>query len=135
MKIPTHIRLPGIGEIAIVNISDLEMNGQKVFCGYSNQTEASTFAVERIVSTENAIAANSSQFSSNGTKQNIKESVPINALSENRTFYINCTNSAIRCVQIDCRLGPFLNSLHVAKFLVTLDLQVENFPSQYNIVK
>ncbi|XP_067204959.1 integrin alpha-9-like [Linepithema humile] len=124
VKIPTHIRLPGIGEIAIVNIGDLEMNGQELFCGYSSQTEVSTSVVEEI--TENTIAVNSS--SANGTKFSI-EGAPMNALSENRTFYINCTNNAIRCEQIDCRLGPFLSSLHVAKFLVTLDLQVKNFPN------
>lgn len=53
----------------------------------------------------------------------------MNVPSENRTLYVNCTNSAVECLQIDCRLGPFLSSLSVAKFLITLDLQLSNFPA------
>jgi len=121
-----YIRLSGIGEIAIVNISNLEMNKQKFSYGYSNQTERPTSVVEEITSTENAVNL------MNDTKFSIEESAAsMSALSENRTFYINCTNSAIRCEQIICGLGPPLSFLHTAKLLVTLDLQVKNFPSQY----
>lgn len=137
VKIPTHFRRPDAEDIVIVNINDIIgiMDGYQFYCSDSNQTEILS-APNKIVSTDDVIVMNSNIANDNThAKFSIEEDTPINVPSENRTLYINCTNNAIECVQITCRLGPFLSSLSVAKFLMTLDLQLSSFPGKYNIAK
>ncbi|XP_024893200.1 integrin alpha-9-like [Temnothorax curvispinosus] len=130
VKIPMHFRRHGAEDIAVVNINDTIgiMDGHQFYCSYSNQTEVPA-ALNKIVSTDDVIVMNSSNIASKNThaKFSIEEDTPMNVPSENRTLFINCTSNEIECVQITCRLGPFLSSLSVAKFLVTLDLQLSRF--------
>lgn len=138
VKIPTHLRRRDAVDVAIVSINDTigKMDGYEFYCSDSNQTEvlseSSRVAFSRkIASTDDAIVTNASSVASKNThaKFSIEEDAPLNVPSENRTLYINCTNNAVECVRITCRLGPFLSSLSVAKFLVTLDLQLSSFPA------
>lgn len=142
VKIPTYLRRHDAEDVAIVNINETisRMDGYQFYCSDSNQTEvlsAASLRRKKIASTDDVIVMNSSSVARNNThaKFSIEEDTPINVPSENRTLYINCTSNAIQCVQITCRLGPFLSSLSVAKFLVTLDLQLSSFPGRYNIVE
>lgn len=144
VKIPTHLRRHNAENIAIVNINETirRIDGYEFYCSdYSNQIEipplASLYRKNFIKRFTDDVTMNSSSVANNNThaKFSIEEDTPMNVPSENRTFYINCTNNAIQCVQITCRLGPFLSSLSVAKLLVTLDLQLSSFPGKYNIVK
>lgn len=139
VKIPAHFRRHDVEDVVIVSVNDTIgiMDGYQFYCSDSNQTEVLSAALNKIVSTDDVIVINSSSIASNNTheKFSIEEDTPMNVPSENRTLYINCTNNAIECVQITCRLGPFLSSLSVAKFLVTLDLQLSNFPGKYNIAR
>lgn len=138
VKIPTYLRRYDAEDVMIVSINDTvgRMDGYQFYCSDSNQTELISMASNKIASTDDVIIMNSSIVTSNNThaKFSIEEDTPMNVPSENRTLYINCTNNAIECVKITCRLGPFLSSLSVAKFLVTLDLQLSSFPGKYNIV-
>lgn len=132
VKIPTHIRrLHDTADIAIVSINDTigRMDAYQFYCSDSNKTDDGFF----VASTDNAILMNPENTKTHA-RFSIEEDTPMNLPSENRTLYINCTNSAVECAKIDCRLGPFLSSLSVAKFLVTLDLQLSNFPGKYNHV-
>jgi len=138
VKIPTHLHRYNAEDVAIVSINDTigKMDGYQFYCSDSNQTEVLSVASNRIPSTNDVIVINSNVVNNNThAKFSIEEDTPMNVPSENRTLYINCTNNAIECVQITCRLGPFLSSLSVAKFLVTLDLQLSSFPGKYNIVE
>ncbi|XP_025265268.1 integrin alpha-4-like isoform X2 [Camponotus floridanus] len=129
VKIPTHIRQShDAADVAIVSINDTtgRMDAYQFYCSDSNETDdglsiASKQMADNVIllSPENKTYA---RFS-------IEEDTPMNLPSENRTLYINCTNDAVECAKIDCRLGPFLSSLSVAKFLITLDLQLSNFPA------
>ncbi|CAL1684033.1 unnamed protein product [Lasius platythorax] len=127
VKIPTHIlRSHDTGDIAIVNINDTigRMDAYEFYCSDSNETEGLSVASKKM---DNAILVRAEN--NTHARFSIEEDTPMNVPSENRTIYINCTNSAIKCARIDCRLGPFLSSLSVAKFLVTLNLQLSNFPA------
>ncbi|XP_011062197.1 PREDICTED: integrin alpha-PS4-like [Acromyrmex echinatior] len=132
VKIPTHLRRPDAKDVMIISINDTigRMDGYQFYCSDSNQTEVLSITSNKIVSI-NDVIVNSSSVASNNThaKFSIEENTQMNVPSENRTLYINCTSNAIECVHIVCRLGPFLSSLSVAKFLVTLDLQLSNFPA------
>ncbi|KAL6431766.1 hypothetical protein ACFW04_007349 [Cataglyphis niger] len=133
VKIPTHIRQShDTGDIAIVSINETigRMDAYQFYCSDSNETDSElSVASERIIiaSTDNAILK--SAENDTHARFSIEENTPMYMPSENRTLYVNCTNSAIKCARIDCRLGPFLSSLSVAKFLVTLDLQLSKFPA------
>ncbi|KAL0127515.1 hypothetical protein PUN28_003059 [Cardiocondyla obscurior] len=132
VKIPMYFHRHDAGDVTIVNINDIIgiMDGYQFYCSDLNQTEVLSDGLNKIVSRDNVIV-NSSSIANNDThaKFSIEENTPINVPSENRTLYINCTSDVIKCVQISCRLGPFLSSLSVAKFLVTLDLQLSSFPA------
>jgi len=134
VKIPTHLRRSDAKDVMIININDTDgrMDGYQFYCSDSNQTEVFSITSNKIVSMDDVIV-NSSSIASNNThaRFSIEENTQINVPSENRTLYINCTSNAIECVHITCRLGPFLSYLSVAKFLVTLDLQLSNFPGKY----
>lgn len=134
VKIPMRFRRHNAEDVAIVSIKDTIgiMDGYQFYCSDSNQTEVLSAELNKIVSTDDVIVMNSSSITSNNThaKFSIDEDTPMNVPSENRTLYINCTSNAIECVEITCRLGPFLSSLSVAKFLVTLDLQLSTFPGK-----
>lgn len=136
VKIPTHLRRPDAEDVMIININNTigRMDGYQFYCSDSNQTEVLSVTSNKIVSMDDVIV-NSSSVTSNNThaKFSIEENTQINVPSENRTLYINCTSDTIKCVYITCKLGPFLSSLSVAKFLVTLDLQLSSFPGKYNI--
>lgn len=138
VKIPMRFRRQDTEDVAIVSINDTIgiMDGYQFYCD-SKQTEVISVALNKIISMDDVIVINSSNIAENNThaKFSIEEDTPLNVPSENRTLYINCTSNAIECVQITCRLGPFLSSLSVAKFLVTLDLQLSSFPGKYNIAK
>ncbi|XP_072762509.1 integrin alpha-8 isoform X2 [Anoplolepis gracilipes] len=130
VKIPTHIRRShDTGDIAIVSINDTigRMDAYEFYCSDSNETDGVSIASKKIASTNNEILV--SAENNTHARFSIEEDAPMNVPSENRTLYVNCTNSAVECLQIDCRLGPFLSSLSVAKFLITLDLQLSNFPA------
>jgi len=129
MKIPTHIWRSNDEKIAIVNIRDIigRMNKYELFCDDLRQTEFSS-AMKKDISTH-TIMTNSSSIANDN--RHAKFSTPINVPPENRTIYINCTSSAIYCAQFECRLRPFSSSLSFAKFVITLDLQLSNFPSKY----
>lgn len=128
LKIPTHIWRGDTGRIAIVNINNIigKMDGHELHCN-SHQTEFS-FALKKTVSTHKIIIKNSSSIANKSTHAKFSINVP----AETRTFYVNCTSNAVHCAQFDCRLRPFINSLSVAKFLVTLDLHRSKFPGKYN---
>ncbi|XP_070157103.1 integrin alpha-PS4 isoform X2 [Polyergus mexicanus] len=131
VKIPTHIRRSHDTEnIAIVSINDTigRMDAYQFYCSDLNETYGLSVMSERIAATDNAILVKSVENDTHA-RFSIEEDSPMYVPSENRTLYVNCTNSAIKCTRIDCRLGPFLSSLSVAKFLVTLDLQLSNFPA------
>ncbi|XP_012523377.1 integrin alpha-PS4 [Monomorium pharaonis] len=133
VKIPMYFRRNDAENVMIVSINDTvsRMDGYQFYCSDSNQTEVISVVSNKIASKDDVIVMNSSIVTSNNThaKFSIEENTPMNVPSENRTLYINCTNNAIECVQITCRLGPFLSSLSVAKFLVTLNLQLSSFPA------
>ncbi|XP_011872800.1 PREDICTED: integrin alpha pat-2-like [Vollenhovia emeryi] len=134
VKIPTYFRRSNAEDVAIVNVNDIIgiMDGYQFYCSDSNQTEVLSVALNKIASTNDVIVMNTSSIASNNThaKFSIEEDTPMHVPSENRTLYINCTSDAVECVQITCRLGPFLSSLSVAKFLVTMDLQLSSFPAE-----
>ncbi|KAM0729346.1 Integrin alpha-PS4 [Formica fusca] len=105
VKIPTHIqRSHDTGNIAIVSINDTigRMDAYQFYCSDSNETYGLSVMSERIASTDNAILVKSAENDTHA-RFSIEEDSPI--------------------------LGPFLSSLSVAKFLVTLDLQLSNFPA------
>ncbi|XP_039310702.1 integrin alpha-8 isoform X3 [Solenopsis invicta] len=130
MKIPTHIWRSNDEKIAIVKIDDIidQMNQYELYCDELQQTEFSN-ALKKNIPTHTAIMMNS-PISANDN-MHPKFNTPLYVPPEERTVYINCTSNAIYCAQIDCRLRPFSSYLSFAKFVITLDLQLSNFPSKY----
>ncbi|KAL6264540.1 hypothetical protein P5V15_004645 [Pogonomyrmex californicus] len=129
VKIPIRLCRHDIEDVAIVSINDTigKMDGHQFYCSDSNETEIFSVVSKKIAMNNHAVMVNSTNNKTH-EKFSIEENIPMNVPSENRTFFINCTSNVIQCVQISCRLGPFISSLSVAKFLVTLDLQLSNFP-------
>ncbi|XP_032691162.1 integrin alpha-9-like isoform X2 [Odontomachus brunneus] len=128
MRIPTHWQ-HSTGNIVIANISSVIsiLDGSPFHCGDFNHNDAPLIDDSTIASL--ALVTNSSYIASNNTHANFSsgENTLIDVPPANRTLYVNCTNNSVRCKQISCKVGPFPNTLSVAKLLITLDLQVLNF--------
>lgn len=128
MRIPTHWQ-HSTGDIVIANISSVIsiLDGSPFHCGDLNHIDAPLIDDFKIASA--ALVADLSHVASNSTHANFssEENTLIDVPPANRTLYVNCTNNAVRCKQISCKVGPFPSTLSVAKLLITLDLQVPNF--------
>lgn len=134
VQIPIYWR-HGTEVIKIININDTigKMDGHQFYCSDSDQTDWPIVEAKKIAAKNNAIVINSSNTVDNSVnaKFSVEEGTLINVPFENRTLYVNCTNIAVQCARIDCKLGPFVSSLSVAKLLITLDLQLANFHGKY----
>lgn len=133
MRIPTHWRHSG-EDIAIANINNIVgmMDGLPFYCDDFIYTDAPLIDDFNLVSAA-LVVAESSRVADNSTRVNFISgaSAPIDVPSSNRMLYVNCTNDAVQCQQVNCKVGPFESTLSVAKLLITLHLQVQNFHGKY----
>ncbi|XP_017793585.1 PREDICTED: integrin alpha-8-like [Habropoda laboriosa] len=67
------------------------------------------------------------QFHCTYKKFTMDANVSTNLPPENRSIYINCTNTNVKCTYIKCKLGPFLSSSSVAKLSLILDFYLFDF--------
>ncbi|EFN89848.1 Integrin alpha-PS4 [Harpegnathos saltator] len=130
LRIPTHWRRHRIGDITVANIESIvgTMDGSAFHCGDFNRTDA-PFTEGDLKIASAAFVLESPRFVADDSRHvnSSNEYSSLDLPSANRTLYINCTNEAVRCEQVSCKVGPFASTLSVAKLLVTLDLQVPNF--------
>jgi len=129
VHIPIRIRRSNAKNVDIIDINNIIgiIDEHQFYCNdIINQNNVLIAPpLEKIAS---AMLVDSSNVGDNNTNARTE----LNArMYENRTLYINCSNNAIECIQIDCILGPLASSLSVARFRVILDLQLANFPGKY----
>lgn len=116
ISIPTYWK-HSTGDIQIININETigYMDGQQFYC------TPSTYLISE--------PKNHSTYSELNVQEQFPmgTDLPINLPPENRTVYINCTNTDIKCTRIKCELDPFRSSSTVAKLSVILDIYFSNF--------
>lgn len=122
-------------EIARVNQTFGLMEGKRFYCTDSSRTTedrvaddviyADSFSVEKSTATERSTSPRKGNHTFE--RFSIEENPTMTVPPENRTLYLNCTNPAVECTRISCKLGTFASSLTVAKLTVTLDMQLKNF--------
>lgn len=96
------------------------MDNQLFHCTYLNST-VSTALIDNF----KIYTANTEKYTS---KKFITDSnFSINFPPKNRSLYVDCINDNVKCTYIKYKLGPFLNSLSIAKFSVILDIYLFNF--------
>lgn len=131
LRIPTRWQ-HGAGDIVIANVNSVVgvMDGSQFYCDNFNRTDVPLFDdSSKLVSAAFIVAESPPRVKDNRTRANFSsgEGAPMDVPSANRTLYVNCTSNAVRCKQVNCKVGPFLSTMSVAKLLITLDLQVPNF--------
>lgn len=121
ISIPTFWK-QSIGDIQIININDTTCNyidNQPFHCTYLNST-VSTALIDNF----KIYTANTEKY----TEKFITDSnFSINFPPKNRSLYVDCINDNIKCTYIKYKLGPFLNSLSIAKISLILDFYLPNF--------
>ncbi|XP_078038533.1 integrin alpha-8 [Augochlora pura] len=112
VSIPSHWK-HSTGDIQIINLNKTNgnMDGQLFYCKHSRMPtlypEDPKFVVQE-------------EFQS-GTNFSLSLS------PENRSIYLNCSNTDVHCSYLECLLGPFTASTSVAKLMLTLDLYLNSF--------
>lgn len=91
------------------------MDGQPFYC-----THLTTLVSESKIDTTTAELYAQEKFTMD---TNFSRNFP----AENRSIYINCTNTNVECTHIKCKLGPFLHSSSVAKLSLVLDFYLSDF--------
>ncbi|PBC26440.1 Integrin alpha-PS3 [Apis cerana cerana] len=123
ISIPTFWK-QSIGDIQIININDTTcsyIDNQPFHCTYLNST-VSTALIDNF----KIYTANTEKY----TEKFITDSnFSINFPPKNRSLYVDCINDNIKCTYIKYKLGPFLNSLSIAKISLILDFYLPNFKS------
>lgn len=114
--IPTHL-MDGDNKIDIVTINRTELslpktmiNRHNSFCSNGTIEDRTEFKYDDNYSVE---------------KINIKDNF-MNVLTDDRTFYVNCSNPLIICTTIYCVLQTPLNLSTVAEIKFTMDLKIKN---------
>lgn len=113
------------------------MEGKQFFCTDSSNSTSDddSLAIDSLVQqdvTRIEQVRNSSDRNRTMERFSIEETTSSNLPPDSRTIYLNCTNPAITCAQISCKLGTFASSLTVAKLVITLDLELKNFRRKFN---
>ncbi|XP_017761213.1 PREDICTED: integrin alpha-5-like [Eufriesea mexicana] len=119
VNIPTHWKY-STGNIQIININQTigYMDGQPFHC-----THLTTLVSESKIDITTTELYTQEKFTMD---TNFSRNFP----AENRSVYINCTNTNVECTRIKCKLGPFLHSSSVAKLSLILDFYLSNFKSK-----
>ncbi|XP_074104924.1 integrin alpha-9 isoform X2 [Cotesia typhae] len=114
--IPTHlIDSDNTIDIATINRTELSLpktmiNRHNSFCSNGTIEDHTEFKYDDNYSVE---------------KINIKDNI-VNVLTNDRTFYVNCSNPLIICTTIYCVLQTSLNLSTVAEIKFTMDLKIKN---------
>ncbi|XP_057337541.1 integrin alpha-4-like isoform X2 [Microplitis mediator] len=114
--IPTHLIIDEKNTLEIATINRTELSLPKTMINTYN-----SFCSEGIVENRTGLGNNNS-IENVITKDNL-----LNILTEDRTFYINCSNPSIICTSFYCVLQTPLNSSTIAEVTFTLDLKLKNF--------
>lgn len=119
LSIPTFWK-QSIGDIQIININDITcsyMDNQPFHCIYLNSTVSTT-----LIDNFKIYTANTEKSEKFITDSNFS----INFPPKNRSLYVDCINDNVKCTYIKYKLGPFINSLSIAKLSLILDFNLSN---------
>ncbi|XP_076235049.1 integrin alpha-5 [Calliopsis andreniformis] len=123
VSIPSHLKhSTGVIEIISINQTSGHMDGQQFYCTPSN------FTPQTVLINKPKQSSTHSELSTQ-EKYSAEANYSVNLPPENRTVYINCSNTNVKCTHIKCLLGPFISSSSVAKLSITLDIYLSNFKS------
>ncbi|XP_053994566.1 integrin alpha-5-like [Hylaeus volcanicus] len=123
ISMPTYWK-DSSGDIPIININKTigQMNGQQFNCMHSNYTPSTSLIDRPKIPPINFDLDTQEKFT-------LATNFSINLPPENRSVYINCTNTNVHCTYIQCNLGPFTDFSSVAKLSLVLDLYLINLKS------
>lgn len=100
------------------------LDGQPFYCAYENSTASIT-----LINKSEIYSTNTELYTQEEFRMNTNFS--INFPPDNRSIYINCINTNVKCTYIICQLGPFTSSSSVAKLSLTLDFYLFHFKCKF----